>query len=184
MKRKRPTTLAMTTDSLSVVRRIALTLCGIKEEMGVSRTITIKVYSNIETSFELTEKLLVGFWISSRSTSINTFYNDDTDNDILPKTIRFDELESLFNRRSNLKKVNTISFSVEKIGEELILSIKCLENTFNDYKKYEIWISPGGAHKLEKYERNTDFSYYLNLILPRFKEIGCYPIEIKCEDFG
>ena len=83
-----------------------------------------------------------------------------------------------------MKKVNTISFSVEKIGEELILSIKCLENTFNDDKKYEIWISPGGAHKLEKYERNTDFSYYLNLILPRFKEIGCYPIEIKCEDFG
>ena len=63
--------------------------------MGVSRNITIIVYSEIETSFMLTEKFLVGFWISSRSTSINTFYEDDTDNDILPKAIRFDELETL-----------------------------------------------------------------------------------------
>lgn len=152
--------------------------------MGVSRNITIIVYSDIETSFELTEKFLVDFWISSRSTSINSFYEDDTDNDILPKAIRFDELESLFNRRSNLKKVNTISFQVEKLGEGLILSIKCLENAFNDDKKYEIWISPGGAHTLKEYERNTDFSFYLNLILPRIKEIGCYPSEIKCEDYG
>lgn len=152
--------------------------------MGVSRNITIIVYSDIETSFELTEKFLVGFWISSRSTSINTFYEDETDNDILPKAIRFDELESLFNKRSNLKKVNTISFPVDKLDEKLILSIKCLENTFNDDKKYEIWISPGGAHTLKEYDRNTDFSFYLNLILPRIKEIGCYSSEIKCEDYG
>ena len=152
--------------------------------MGVSRNITITAYSNIETSFELIEKFLIGFWICSRSTSINTFYEDDTDNEILPKSIRFGELESLFNKRSNLKKVNTISFPVEILDEGLILSIKCLDNTFNDDKKYEIWICPGGAHTLKEYERNTDFSFYLNLILPRIKEIGCYPSEIKCEDYG
>lgn len=152
--------------------------------MGVSRNIKVIVYTNIETSYELVEKFIVGFWINTPSALVNTFYEDDTDNDILPKAIRFDELESLFNRRSNLKKVNTISFLVEKLGEGLILSIKCLENTFNDDKKYEIWISPAGAHTLKEYERNTDFSFYLNLILPRIKEIGCCPLEIKCEDYG
>jgi len=152
--------------------------------MGVSRNITGIVYTNIETSYELVEKFIVGFWINTPSAIVNTFYEDDTNNDILPKAIRLDELKPLFNKRSNLNKVNTISFSVEKLSEGLILSVNNLENTFNDEKKYEIWISPGGAYKLEKYERNTDFSFYLNLILPRFKEIGCYPIEIKCEDFG
>ena len=152
--------------------------------MGVSRNITVIVYTNIETSYELVEKFIVGFWINTPSAIVNTFYEDDTNNDILPKAIRLDELKPLFNKRSNLNKVNTISFSVEKLSEGLILSVNNLENTFNDEKKYEIWISPGGAYKLEKYERNTDFSFYLNLILPRFKEIGCYPIEIKCEDFG
>jgi hypothetical protein len=152
--------------------------------MGVSRNITVIVYTNIETSYELVEKFIVGFWINTPSAIVNTFYEDDTNNDILPKAIRLDELKPLFNKRSNLNKVNTISFSVEKLGEGLMLLVNNLENTFNDEKKYEIWISPGGAYKLEKYERNTDFSFYLNLILPRFKEIGCYPIEIKCEDFG
>ena len=152
--------------------------------MGVSRNTTIILYSDIETSFEVTEKFLVGFWISTSSTSINTFYDDETDNDILPKAIQFDELETLFKKRSDLNKVNTISFLVEELNEGLILSIKCLENTFNNDKKYEIWISPGGAHTLKEFERNTDFSFYLNLILPRMKEIGCYPFEIKCEDCG
>jgi hypothetical protein len=152
--------------------------------MGVSRNITLIVYSNIETAYELVEKFLVGFWISSISSTVNTLYVDDTDNDIPPKSIRFNELKPLFNRRSKLNKVNTISFSVENMGEGLILSINNLENAFNNDRKYEIWISPGGAHKLKDSERNTDFSFYLNLILPRLKEIGSYPFEIICNDVG
>ncbi|MBK8244836.1 MAG: hypothetical protein IPK88_15535 [Saprospiraceae bacterium] len=152
--------------------------------MGVSRNITIIVYTNIETSHELIQKFLIGFWIKSNSCVVNTFYEDETDIDILPKEIEFDKLEPIFNKREILNKVNIISFSVDTLDEGIILSINNLENTFNDDKMYEIWISPGGAHKLKEYERNTDFSYYLNLILPRFKEIGCYPFEIKCNDVG
>lgn len=152
--------------------------------MGVSRNLTFTIYSNIESSYELIEKFLVGFWIKSNSSNVNTFYEDETDNDILPKQIQFNELETIFKSRAILNKVNTISFPVESLGEGLILSINNLENTFNDDKKFEVWISPGGAFKLKVNNRNTDFSYYLNLILPRFNEIGCYPFEIKCEDFG
>ena len=152
--------------------------------MGVSRNITIIVYTNIETSHELIQKFLIGFWIKSNSCVVNTFYEDETDIDILPKEIEFDKLEPIFNKREILNKVNIISFSVDTLDEGIILSINNLENTFNDDKMYEIWISPGGAHKLKEYERNTDFSYYLNLILPRFKEIGCYPSEIICSDIG
>jgi hypothetical protein len=162
------------------IRRV----CQSLEKMGVSRSIRIIVYSNIETSFGLIGMFLVGFWIRSHSTCVRTFYEDDTGNDILPNEIRFDELEPFFNKRSNFNEENTISFSAENLNEGLIVSIKSLENTFNDDKMYEIWISPGGAHKLKEFERNTDFSFYLNLILPRFKEIGCYPFEIICNDFG
>lgn len=152
--------------------------------MGVSRNITIIVYTNIETSYELIQKFLIGFWIKSNSSVVNTFYEDETDNDILPKEIEFDKLEPIFKKREILSKVNIISFSVDTLKEGIILSISNLENTFNDDKMFEIWISPGGSHKLKEYERNTDFSYYLNLILPRFKEIGCYPSEIMCSDIG
>ncbi|MCI1266023.1 MAG: hypothetical protein LKG19_05555 [Saprospiraceae bacterium] len=152
--------------------------------MGVSRNITIIVYTNIETSYELIQKFLIGFWIKSNSSVVNTFYEDETDNDILPKEIEFDKLEPIFKKREILSKVNIISFSVDTLKEGIILSISNVENTFNDDKMFEIWISPGGANKLKEYERNTYFSYYLNLILPRFKEIGCYPSEIICSDIG
>jgi len=152
--------------------------------LGVSRNITIIVYTNIETSYELIQKFLIGFWIKSNSSVVNTFYDDETDNEILPKEIEFDKLETIFKKREILNKVNIISFSVDTLNEGIILSINNLENTFNDDKMFEIWISPGAAHKLKEYERNTDFSYYLNLVLPRFKEIGCYPSEIMCSDIG
>jgi hypothetical protein len=152
--------------------------------LGVSRNITIIVYTNIETSYELIQKFLIGFWIKSNSSVVNTFYEDETDNDILPKEIEFDKLEPIFKKREILSKVNIISFSVDTLKEGIILSISNVENTFNDDKMFEIWISPGGANKLKEYERNTYFSYYLNLILPRFKEIGCYPSEIICSDIG
>jgi hypothetical protein len=152
--------------------------------MGVSRNITVVVYSNIENSFVLIEKFLVGFWINSSSTFVHTFFEDNTDNQIMPTEIKFNELRTLFYDRALLNKENTISFYVSDLDEKLILSVKNLENSFNDDKVYEIWINPGGMHKLIDYERNTDFSYYLNLILPRFKAIGCYPFEIKCFDIG
>lgn len=152
--------------------------------MGVSRNITIIVYSNSESSYEVIEKFLVGFWLESSSSIVRTFYEDETDNDILPTEIQFDKLETVFRRRGLKNKINTLSFFVDNLNEGFILSVKSLENNFNEERKYEIRISPGGAHKLAEFDRNTDFSFYLNKILPRLEEIGCNPIQVTCEDYG
>ena len=104
--------------------------------MGVSRNITIRVYTKLESSFTLIKNFLCGFWIKENSSFINMFYNDESDNDVLPYQIRFSEIETLFTKRANKLKINTISFSVNELNEVIILSIKRIKNHFNDDKTY------------------------------------------------
>ena len=152
--------------------------------MGVSRNINIQVYTEIDNPYELIKKFLIGFWLEEESSSIRMFYNDDTDNDVLPYEIEFNETKSLITKRFNKHKINTISFPVSQLSEAVILSVEEIKNNYSDEHLYDIWISPGGAYTLNEFKRNTDFSYYLNKILPRLQSIGCQIWDIKCHDFG
>jgi len=152
--------------------------------MGVSRNINIQFYTEIDNPYELLKKFLIGFWIEYDSSTISMFYIDDTDNDVLPYEIAFNQTKSLITKRFNKHKVNTISFLVFQLNEVIIMSAEEKENDYNDEHLYEIWLSPGGANTLNEFKRNTDFSYYLNRILPRLESIGCQIWDIKCHDIG
>lgn len=153
-------------------------------KMGVSRNIIIQVYSDIDNTYELIKKFLIGSWLKEEGQTINMFYIDDTDNYVLPYDIAFNETQNIITERFKKRKVNTIPFSVNQLNERIILSVKEMKNEHRDDHCYEILISPRGAYTLKEFERNTDFSYYLNIILPRLQLIGCQVWEIKCLDFG
>ena len=152
--------------------------------MGVSRNITIQVYSDIVNPYQFLKTFLVGFWIEKESSKVSMFYKDETDDDVLPYEIGFNKCRNLILRRFKKQKVNTLSFSVSKLNEGIILSLQKLKNEYSDDMLYEIWISPGGTNTLTKFDRNTDFSFYLNKILPRLQSIDCQIWEIKCQDIG
>ena len=125
---------------------------------------------------------LVGLWFKDENFKIQTFYLDATDNDDLSEKMNFKGVEPIFNLREKAQKRNIISFSVDELNEGIIISIKAIENSFNTDSLYELMISPGGGHTLKNQDRYTDFSFYLNIILPRIKEMGCQVGRIICED--
>ena len=185
MKKSNYSQQAVSQHRLSPTQDTADPLCANTEKnMGVSRNINIQVYTEFDNPYELLKKFLIGFWLEEENSTIRMFYNDDTDNDVLPYEIEFKATESLITERFHNQKVNTISFPVSKLNEGIILSIEEIENEYGTDRLYEIWISPGGAYTLKEFKRNTDFSYYLNKILPRLQSIGCQIWDIKCHDIG
>lgn len=151
--------------------------------MGVSRNITLEVYTQLETSYSLIRAVLVGLWFKDEDFSVRTFYTDSTDNDDLSDFMNFYEIEEILNDRDSLFKRNEITVNVDKLNEGLIIKSKKVTNSFNTDMKFELYFSPSGEHTLEKFSRNTDFSYYLNLILPQIEKIG-QTTKIECLDFG
>lgn len=152
--------------------------------MGVSRNITLEIYTKIETSYTLIRELLIGLWFENDEFIVRTFYEDTSDHDDLSDFMKFSEIENILNDRDFSRKRNEITVNVDKLNEGLIIKSRLLENEFNDDNKFELYISPGGGHKLKQFERNTDFSYYLNLILPKLDKMGCQTTQITCLDFG
>ena len=152
--------------------------------MGVSRNIKVTFFSYQKNPYVLLYNFLNGFWIKSKNAKINMFYNNDSDEDVLPYEIEFQDIEDLFLLRSSKGKINTISFMVENLNEGIILSVNKLESKTNSQTHYELNINPGGGHTLKEFPRNTDFSYYLNIVLPRLKSINCQIWEIACNDIG
>lgn len=151
--------------------------------MGVSRNITLEVYTKLETSYSLIREILVGLWFRDDEFPVRTFYCDSTDNDDLSDFMKFKEIEQILNDRDSLFKRNEITVNVDELNEGLIIKSKKLTNTFNTDMKFELYFSPGGGHTLEKFSRNTDFSFYLNLILPQIEKVG-QTSKIECSDFG
>jgi|GEM_PF-6723958 len=151
--------------------------------MGVSRNITLEVYTKLETSYCLIREILLGLWFKDEEFSVRTFYKDSTDNDDLTDFMNFYKIEQILDERDSLFKRNEITVNVDELNEGLIIKSKKLTNSFNSDMKFELYFSPGGNHTLEKFSRNTDFSYYLNLILPQIEKIG-HTTKIECLDFG
>ena len=152
--------------------------------MGVSRNIALEVHTQIETSYNLISELLIGLWFENVDFNVRTFYIDTSDNDDLSDYMKFGEIELILNGRDLVRKRNAITVNIDKLNEGLIIKSRILENKFNDDNKFELYFSPGGGHNLEQFERNTDFSFYLNIILPKLNEIGCHTTQITCLDFG
>jgi len=151
--------------------------------MGVSRNITLEVYTELETSYSLIRELLIGLWFKNDTFPVRTFYKDATNEDDLSDFMNFFEIERILNKRDSLLKRNEITVNVDEISEGLIIKSKILTNTYNTDTKFELYISPSGSHTLERFRRNTDFSYYLNLILPQIAKVGQIA-KIECLDFG
>lgn len=54
---------------------------------------------------------------------------------------------------------------------------------YSHKNSYELDFSIGyGQYRIEKANQYTDYGRYLRLLLPKLKEIGCFPFEITCND--
>ena len=62
--------------------------------------------------------------------------------------------------------------------------INILENEDNSQKNYELNFGFDADKRLKNSERHTDFSHYLNYLLPKLEKMGCVFYEINCSDYG
>ena len=86
--------------------------------------------------------------------------------------------------RENKGLANYISFWVDKCDETILISsVKKTDLYEGNSSHYELTFTPGIAKRIDKADRYTDYGFYLNQIIPRLIEIGCYVCEIKCQDF-
>jgi uncharacterized protein YbcC (UPF0753/DUF2309 family) len=151
--------------------------------MGVIRNISFIVYTELNTSYQLINEVL-SLWMDKDNFKIKSFYLDDTDNDDISESMNFNEVEEILTLRDSKMLINTITVFINQIDESFIINSQLLENNFNDEKKYKLAFSPSGKYTLSNFERHTDFSFYLNILLPQLEKIGATATEINCEDFG
>lgn len=151
--------------------------------MSVDREITIRVLSNKDKFSDLFIAFVADFLFDDDSFIVSSLNKEDVDN---YDYLEFNKvsLKPILDYRQNKGYDNYITFFVKKFDELIILrAIKLKENYPGYSSQYELSFTFGIGKRIKNSSRHTDFTFYLNEILPRFMEIGCKIGEIKCSDY-
>ena len=145
--------------------------------MGVDRDISIRVITNEETFADLLEKFVDDKWVST-NTTLEVTDVDDYD------FISFKDsqvVREILIKREKAGLRNHINLFANE--ESIWLISHKLEGEYHGYKNhYELNFSLGYGKRIDKANRYTDFGFYLNDIIPKLINIGCYVCEVTCRD--
>lgn len=153
--------------------------------MSVSRSIDIRILSNVSSLSEFIEKLTANFWNFKNES--DTFFSIPLDDDGDFDYQTFDNIKivnDILDKRESERKLNAIGLWDKTNNESLGLLIHTLDNDYKGYNKhYLLSFSPYAAKRIERSTRLTDYGYYLNQLIPKLISIDCYICEVKCHDF-
>ncbi|MBC3538614.1 hypothetical protein ACFSC6_06290 [Rufibacter sediminis] len=153
--------------------------------MGVARSIRIRVVTNYQTLSSFIQDFTNDFWTlknpDGKFYSIAVDDNDDFNH--LPFD-NFEEVSRILDKREELKRVNSLVLWDIDYFESNSFLVYPLDNNYEGYSKhYELSFVLGIGKRISGSDRYTDYSHYLNLMLPKLKQIGSYVCEVECQDF-
>ncbi|MFC3809311.1 hypothetical protein [Lacihabitans lacunae] len=153
--------------------------------MGVSRTIKIRILTDNTSQSNLIKSFTENFWnLKSKTGTVTSISEDDIDkfeyHDFPDTKVVYEILD----KREKAKKVNALIIWDTNYSENIQLLIYSLENKYNAFgKHYELHFSPGIGKRILLADRYTDFSFYLNQLIPKLEAINCRICEVECRDF-
>lgn len=124
------------------------------------------------------------YWIESDVFKLYSYAENDIEDFDFKEFNNFDSLKTVLNIRQENNLTNFIDLFVEKINESILISAISINETYKGYSShFELTFNLGIGKRIVNANRYTDFSFYLNQIIPRLIEIGCYVCEVNCQDY-
>lgn len=151
--------------------------------MSVSRTINIRLLTNQRFS-DLIKRFVGERWIFGLDGNIQSQAEDDIDDFNYISYNDFKEVKRILDKRESKGIFNNIHLWDTKTQESLSILNWVNAEPYHGYSKhYDFMISFDGLKRIQGAERYTDYGFYLNELIPRIQDMGCYICEIKCHDF-
>lgn len=151
--------------------------------MSVSREINVrllsnKIFSDLITEFEGQR------WIFGKNNMIQTLSVEDKDDFDFKSFSDIMEVKEILNTREKEGIFNNLLLWDTKTDESMSLINYVKKEKYGNYKfHYDLTISFDGFKRINGADRYTDYGFYLNELLPRLIDLGCYICEVKCHDF-
>ncbi|HNA89115.1 MAG TPA: hypothetical protein PK989_07405 [Anaerolineales bacterium] len=147
--------------------------------MGVTRSITMEVLSRDKSIIDCVDLLFKNGWTPfGRDNHISV---SDGDN-----IIDLDNIENLYTFVSEREKATAFcQINIWDISnQESILMLISPKEEKDIFKAFKITFIPGTGKRLQGSIRYTDFSYYLERIIPLLEKNNFIFEEISCRDLG
>jgi hypothetical protein len=154
--------------------------------MSVARSIKVRVVTPYSNCVELIEMLVQDFWSFNKDGSINTLRIDDTEDFDFVDFEDYQEVKPILLERERRGLNTPINLWDQEYEESILFSFNRIENTYWDkgyITQYELNFLPGFGRRIVGADRYTDYGFYLNQLIPKLLQIGCYVCEITCQDF-
>ncbi len=153
--------------------------------MGVSRNIRIRLLTNLNFFSDIITVLISEGYCFGEKNKIVTLSENDVDEFNYMEFDTFDIVKGVLDKREQKGYNNYIVIWDNETDESLLVSSTKLENNYSDYKNhYDINFAIGYGVRIKDAERYTDFSIYLNKLLPVLLKNSIYLCEINCSDYN
>lgn len=150
----------------------------------VRRSITVRIATPFKDCVEFLEQFTNNFWSFNQDNSITSLAVDDIDDYDYKIFTNRGEINNILRKREEQDLLVSVILFEEGFDKSLNLIIKKQKNTYEGFiTHYELHFHINYGKRIEKANRYTDYGYYLNLLLPKLQEIGCYICEVTCHDF-
>jgi hypothetical protein len=154
--------------------------------MGVERSIKVRIITPYSNCVELIEQFVQDFWSFNKDGSVNTLKADDTEDFDFIIFQDYQEVKQIFLERESKALSIPVNLWDQEYDESILFILNKIENTYSDSSfitQYELDFLPGYGRRIVGADRYTDYGFYLNQLIPKLLQIGCYVCEIECHDF-
>lgn len=116
--------------------------------------------------------------------TISTLAESDIDDFDYLQYDSIDDVNKIFNKREDNGLQNSIVIWDMIIDDSLLVRSNKINCPYKGYEsQYELTVSIGLGVKVKGAERYTDYSVYINKLLPVFINNSMYVCEVTCKDF-
>ena len=152
--------------------------------MGVDRSIEIKLVTNFDYFTEILQLLIENGYSFNDDGTVASLSDTDIDEFDFILYNSFADVKDVLNRREDNQLDNHVSIWDRSIDDSLLVSSKRLNSDYRGYRnQYNLTFNIGHGIRIEGADRYTDYSKYLNKLLPIFTSNSMYVCEINCCDF-
>lgn len=149
----------------------------------VDRIIIIRVATPYNNCVEFLEQFTNNFWSFNQDNSITSLAVDDIDDYDYKIFTNCEEINHILRKREEQDLLVSVVLWDKNFEESFLLNIIKQQNNYQDFSThYKLDFHIGYGKRIEKANRYTDYGYYLNQLLPKLLEIGCYICEVNCHD--
>jgi len=151
--------------------------------MSVDRSVEIRLVTKLDYFSELLQLLTRNIYSFNDDGTVTSLHEADIDDFDFMQFSSFQVAKDVLNKREDNGLDNHVVIWDKSLDDSLLVRSTRLHNDYKGYKnQYNIVFIIGHGRRIEGADRYTDFSKYLNKLMPILITKDIYVCEINCRD--